>query len=181
MRPILVLPFAVFAALAAVLALYLAQIGSGEKSVSMVPSVLIDQPAPAIALAPLEGAGVAGFTTEDLKGQVTLVNFFASWCPPCKVEHPVLMRLAAEGVRIWGVAYKDKPEDARRFLAELGSPYGRIGIDPQGRAAIEWGVYGVPETFIVDAEGRIRHREAGPLSPKAVEEKFLAILKRVSQ
>ena len=179
MRPIRILPLAVFAALVAVFAVYLWQIGPGGKQIAELPSVMIDKPAPTFALKPLEGAGLPGFANDELKGHITLVNFFASWCVPCRVEHPVLMRLAKEGVQIWGIAYKDKKEDALRFLAENGTPYQRIGVDDIGRTFIDFGAYGVPETFIIDAEGRIRYREAGPISPAPVEEKFRAALKRV--
>jgi cytochrome c biogenesis protein CcmG/thiol:disulfide interchange protein DsbE len=178
MRPILILPLALFAALAAVLGVYLWQVGPGGKQITELPSVMIDKPVPEFALKPLDGANLPGFASADLKGHVTLVNFFASWCVPCRVEHPALMRLAREGVEIWGIAYKDKTEDALRFLADNGTPYRRIGVD-EGRTFIDFGAYGVPETFIVDAEGRIRHREAGPISPAPVEEKFRAALKRV--
>jgi cytochrome c biogenesis protein CcmG/thiol:disulfide interchange protein DsbE len=179
MRPIVVLPLAVFAALAAVLAIYLWQLGPGGKRITELPSAMIDKPVPSFEMKPLAGANVPGFKTDDLRGQLTLVNFFASWCVPCRVEHPVLMRLAKEGVRIWGISYKDKPEDALRFLTEHGTPYERIGVDELGRVFIEFGAYGVPETFIIDADGHIRYREAGPISPAPVEEKFRAALKRV--
>jgi cytochrome c biogenesis protein CcmG, thiol:disulfide interchange protein DsbE len=181
MRPVVVLPLAVFAALAAVLAVYLWQVGPGGKRITELPSAMIDKPAPEFDLKPLPGANLPGIGTADLKGQVILINFFASWCVPCRVEHPVLMRLAKEGVRIWGISYKDKPEDALRFLAEGGTPYERIGVDEGGRTFIDFGAYGVPETFIIDAEGRIRYREAGPISPAPVEEKFRAALKRVTK
>jgi cytochrome c biogenesis protein CcmG/thiol:disulfide interchange protein DsbE len=181
MRPARLVPLAVFAALAAVLAVYLWQIGPGGKRIDALPSVLIDKPAPEFALKPLEGLSVPGFSTADLKGHVTLINFFASWCIPCRAEHPALMRLAKEGIAVWGVSYKDKPEDARRFLAGLGMPYQRLGVDAEGRTFIDFGAYGVPETFIVDAGGRIRYRMPGPITPASEEEKFRAALKQVMQ
>ena len=181
MRKIVLLPLIVFAALAAVLAVYLWQVGPGGKQVGELPSVMIDKAAPEFALQPLEGVALRGFATAELKGHVTLVNFFASWCVPCRVEHPALMKLAKEGYAIWGIVYKDKPEDARRFLADMGTPYARLGVDASGRTFIDFGAYGVPETYIVDAEGRIRFRMPGPISPASEEEKFRAALKRVAK
>jgi cytochrome c biogenesis protein CcmG/thiol:disulfide interchange protein DsbE len=179
MRPAVVLPLVTFAAVAVVLAVYLWQIGPGGKRIDVLPSALIDKPAPPFELKPLEGLSVPGLSSADLKGQITLINFFASWCLPCKAEHPALLRLAKDGFALWGVSYKDKPEEARRFLADLGLPYQRVGVDADGRTFIDFGAYGVPETFIVDADGRIRYRFAGPLAPASEEEKFRAALKRV--
>ena len=139
-----------------------------------LPSALLDRPVPAFELPALEGA--EGFSTEDLKGRVSLVNVFASWCVPCRVEHPVLMRLAEEGVPIFGINYKDPPDQAKVWLAELGDPFEKIGADRNGRVGIEWGVYGVPETFVVDAEGRIRHRHVGPIQARDLERTLLPIL-----
>ncbi len=142
-----------------------------DRDPSAIPSVLIDQPAPDFRLAPIEGLDSGGLTTADLGGdEVTLVNFFASWCLPCRAEHPVLLRLAQEaGLRVVGINYKDKPEDARAWLEELGNPYARIGADETGRAGIEWGVTGVPETFIIDRAGRIRYRQVGPIHANQLE------------
>jgi cytochrome c biogenesis protein CcmG/thiol:disulfide interchange protein DsbE len=134
-----------------------------------IPSALIDRPVPAFRLPPLEGAGKPALAREDLRDRVALVNFFASWCAPCRVEHPLLMRLAAEKrVAVYGVSYKDAAADSLRFLSQLGDPYAAIGWDRDGRVAIEWGVYGVPETFVVDRAGRIRHRHVGPLTDEAL-------------
>lgn len=131
---------------------------------SVVQSALIDKPAPDMVLPPLMD-GLPGLNTAALRDEVTLVNVFASWCPPCQVEHPVLKRLAAEGAfRLVGINYKDKPEDARAWLNRLGNPYAAIGVDPQGRRSIEWGVYGVPETFVIDRTGRIRYRHVGAVT-----------------
>ena len=144
---------------------------------SVLPSALIDKEVPSFVLPPLEGHDKPGLQTTDLAtGEVALVNVFASWCVPCRVEHPLLMRLAEEGVPIYGINYKDRPEDARAWLAELGDPFERIGMDRDGRVGIEWGVYGVPETFVVDAEGRIRHKHVGPLQARDVETTILPML-----
>ena len=144
----------------------------------LLPSALIDKPAPAFAL---PGLGARpGIASADLSGKVVLVNFFASWCVPCRVEHPLLMRLAEEGkVTLWGIDYKDKPEDATRLLAQLGDPYGRIGVDESGRTAIDFGVYGVPETYVVDKEGRIRYRQVGPISAETWDRVLLPLVKQL--
>jgi cytochrome c biogenesis protein CcmG, thiol:disulfide interchange protein DsbE len=139
-----------------------------------LPSALLDQPVPEFQLPALEGGD--GLSSEDLKGRVSLVNVFASWCVPCRVEQPVLMRLAEEGVPIFGINYKDPPDQAKAWLAELGDPFEKIGADRNGRVGIEWGVYGVPETFVVDAEGRIRHRHVGPIQARDLERTLLPIL-----
>ncbi|MFM2043580.1 MAG: hypothetical protein RLY86_2156 [Pseudomonadota bacterium] len=174
-RLILFIPFALFLVLVGYFAVGL------TRDPSKLPSVLIDQPAPAFDLPPLLDGG-QGLATADLKGQVQLVNVFASWCAPCRIEHPVLMRLAKEeGITIHGIAYKDKPEDSRRFLGMLGNPYGRIGLDLEGRAGIEWGITGVPETFIIDKDGRIRWRYQGPLGPTIVEGELMPMLRELSK
>ena len=146
---------------------------------SEIPSALIGQPAPQVSLEPLEGQGTPGFGPDDLQGRVSLVNVFASWCAPCRQEHPMLMALAEDDrFQIIGINQKDQPADARRFLATLGNPYDRIGVDPNGRASIEWGVYGVPETFIVGPDGIILHKHIGVFGPQDVEETFLPIIER---
>jgi len=140
-----------------------------------LPSALVGRAAPQTTLPPLEGllangAPVAGFSTADLAtGQVTLVNVFASWCAPCRQEHPVLMRLREQGVRILGLNYKDTAENARRFLGGLGNPYERVGVDANGRVGVEWGVYGVPETFVVTRDGRVAFKFVGPLTMESAE------------
>ncbi|SOH94151.1 cytochrome c biogenesis protein CcmG, thiol:disulfide interchange protein DsbE [Monaibacterium marinum] len=126
-------------------------------------SQFIAQPAPPLSVEPFGGP------LPELGGEVMLVNFWASWCGPCRVEHPVLMQLAEEGIPIVGVNYKDDPEDARAFLAELGDPYTAVGADETGRTGIDWGLYGVPETFVIDSEGRVVLRFPGPVTPGALE------------
>ena len=181
MRTAFLVPLAAFAALAAVLGVYLYQVGPGGKSISALPSALIDQPAPDFALPALDGAGVPGLAASDLGGQVALVNVFASWCVPCKAEHPLLTALAKDGVAIYGINYKDKAEDARAWLARLGNPYRRIGVDATGRTAIDWGVYGVPETFVIDAKGRIRYRHVGPIMPYDIDEKIRPLVRELAR
>jgi len=145
-----------------------------------VPSPLIGKPAPPFDLASLKGDG--DFARDELKGQVVLVNFFASWCIPCRAEHPVLMRIAEqEKVPLYGIAYKDRPSDAKRFLDQLGDPFRRIGLDSAGRTGIEFGVYGVPETYVIDKAGRIRMRHVGPLTAEALEKELLPLVKELNR
>ena len=128
----------------------------------LVPSPLIDKPAPVFELPLLFKEG--SFSNEDLLGHVTLVNVWASWCFACRQEHEVVKNLARSGVRIIGLNYKDEPADAKNWLARLGNPYQVIAVDYDGRIAIDWGVYGAPETFLIDKQGIIRHKVIGPLS-----------------
>ncbi len=174
MRWIFVLPAILFALLAAG---FLAGLGRDENA---LPSPLIDQPAPQFSLPPL-AEGQPRLSTADLKGHVSIVNMFASWCLPCREEHPVLTALAAtKRVPIYGIDYKDKPEAARSWIAALGNPYTRIGAD-DGRVGIDWGVYGVPETFVVDRDGRIRYKHVGPMTQTDLDQTILPIVARLAQ
>ncbi len=151
-----------------------------DRDPSGIPSVLIGQPAPVIALDPVPELGTPGLSTADLTagGQPVLVNFFASWCVPCKAEHAVLTRLTREhGVTLYGVNYKDKAEDARRWLNDLGNPYSRIGWDISGRAGIEWGISGVPETFVIRGDGVVVYRYVGPIVGADAQKKVLSALR----
>jgi cytochrome c biogenesis protein CcmG/thiol:disulfide interchange protein DsbE len=168
-------PVVLFAVLAAIFA-----VGLTNKDPGRIPSVLVGKPVPEFELPPLEdltaqGKPVGGLATKNLKtGEVTLVNVWASWCGPCRQEHPYLMALANQhGVRIAGLNYKDKPENARRFLGSLGNPYQLVGVDDKGTAAVDWGVYGVPETFLIDGAGVIRYKWIGPITPQALKEELL--------
>ncbi|GAA2843918.1 cytochrome c biogenesis protein CcmG/thiol:disulfide interchange protein DsbE [Aminobacter aminovorans] len=164
-RLMVLLPLLIFLALAG---LFLAQLLSG-RDLTAVPSALIGQTAPKTELPPLEGMQVPGLDSADFTGKVTLVNVWASWCAPCREEHPVLLELSKDQrFSIAGLNYKDKPENARRFLGDLGSPYKAIGVDQNGRTAIDWGVYGVPETFLIGKDGKVAFKHVGPLSPDAV-------------
>ncbi len=165
-RLIFLLPLGVFVALAAVFLIRLETAGNLEA----VPSALVGKPVPAFDLPALEGVARPGLMGADLKGKVTVVNVFASWCGPCRIEHPQLIALAKdERIRVVGINYKDVPANAVRFLDELGNPYTAIGVDTTGRAAIDWGVYGVPETFVVDADGIIRYKHIGPIDAAGLE------------
>ncbi len=164
-RLFVLLPLLIFLGLAGV---FLSQLLSGDDTTE-IPSALIGQPAPATRLPALEGMNLPGLDSAQFAGKVTLVNVFASWCAPCREEHPVLLGLAKDGrYTMAALNYKDKPENARRFLGDLGNPYSVIGIDEAGRTAIDWGVYGVPETFVVGKDGMIAYKHVGPLSPESV-------------
>ena len=150
-------------AVAAILAVVFFWALSGDRDPSRVPSPFIDKPAPALDLAALDGG--PRLTAAAFAGRVSILNVFASWCLPCLAEHPFLMALAKDGrAQIFGLNYKDKPEDAKAWLAKHGNPYTRIGTDRNGRAGIEWGVYGVPETFLIGPDGQIRHKVVGPIT-----------------
>ncbi|MGR3519756.1 MAG: DsbE family thiol:disulfide interchange protein, partial [Roseovarius sp.] len=158
--PLMVAPLVVFAVFAG-----LALVGLKRENPSSLPSALAGQQAPAVEVTPL--GDKPGFGDADLRaGKVSLVNYWASWCGPCRIEHPNLMQLAAEGIPVYGVNYKDKPGNALGFLAELGDPYTGIGADASGRMAIDWGVYGVPETYVIDGQGEIVLRFAGPITDR---------------
>ncbi len=175
-----ILPFAIFAGLAG---LFWFALHTGDPS--RLPSALIGKPVPEFALPPLEGLTsdggeeVQGFAASDLAtGAPTIVNVFASWCVPCLEEHPMLMALAAEpGIRIYAINYKDDPASARRFLGRYGNPFSRVGIDNSGRTAIDFGVYGVPETYVISGDGKIAYRHVGPLTEEAITTKILPLLR----
>ncbi|MBZ9679574.1 MULTISPECIES: DsbE family thiol:disulfide interchange protein [unclassified Mesorhizobium] len=164
------LPLLVFLGLAG---LFLSQLLSG-RDVSEVPSALIGLPAPRTNLPPLEGSNLPGLDSKAFAGKVTLVNVFASWCAPCREEHPVLLALAQDKrFAMAALNYKDRPENARRFLGDLGNPFQAIGVDEAGRTAIDWGVYGVPETFVIGKNGKIAYKHVGPLTPESARELLL--------
>jgi len=171
---LLALPLLGFAAVAA---LFLVRLGAGDAS--LIPSALIGRPAPQVVLPALEGlardgAQVPGLDPSQFKGQVSVVNVWASWCVPCHDEAPLLTELAKDSrFQIIGINYKDRPENARRFLGRYGNPFTAVGVDANGRGSIEWGVYGVPETFVVGRDGAIAHKLVGPVTP----ENFKAVLK----
>jgi cytochrome c biogenesis protein CcmG/thiol:disulfide interchange protein DsbE len=146
-----------------------------------VPSVLINKPVPIFTLSPIAGLDLPGLADGDLKkGEVTLVNVWASWCVPCREEHPLLMELASRGdLRVVGINYKDDPENARRFLVTLGIPFTAVGADPNGRAAVDWGVYGVPESFLVDGQGTIRMKWIGPLTREALTKQIIPKIEEI--
>ncbi len=169
-RLFLLLPLGLFLALCGV---FLMQLLSG-RDISEIPSALIGEPAPATRLPPLPGTNLPGLDSGEFAGKVTLVNVFASWCVPCRDEHPMMMELGRDGrFSLAGLNYKDKPANALQFLSELGNPYTAIGTDDNGRAGIDWGVYGVPETFVVGRDGRIAYKHVGPLTPASVTDRLM--------
>ena len=174
-------PLLIFIALAAA---FLAQLLSGRDA-SEIPSALVGEPAPVLDLPALAGlaqadAPVPGLVAGGFDGQLTLVNVWASWCGPCRQEHPYLMELAEdERVRIVGINYKDQTSNALRFLGELGNPYDAVGVDDNGRTAIDWGVYGVPESFLVDENGTIIYKQVGPFDERSYREELLPLLEAI--
>jgi cytochrome c biogenesis protein CcmG/thiol:disulfide interchange protein DsbE len=168
-------PVAMFATLAALLGWALTH------NPREIPSALIGKPVPQFSLPPVQGRTL-GLSNADLVGEVSLVNVFASWCVACRDEHPLFMQLKAGGVvPIHGLNYKDQPDNAARWLNTLGDPYTRTGADRDGRVAIDWGVYGVPETFVTTKDGRIAHKHIGPLTPKDIEQTILPLVRRLQQ
>ncbi len=170
--PLMIAPPAIFAGLAV-----LFYVGMFREGKDDLESVFIGQPAPIIETA-VELPGFAPVTQEDLAtGEVTLVNFWASWCPPCRAEHPKLLEMQAEGISIIGINFKDTAANATKYLTEDDNPFAGIGFDPKGRTAINWGVTAPPETFILDGDGTVLFRFAGPLVGSDYEQRFLPALK----
>ncbi len=144
-----------------------------------LPSAMIDKPMPVIDLAALDGS--ARVTSASLTGQVVLINFFASWCVPCREEQPLLLRLKSDKtVPVIGIAYKDKPQDTQRFLTQLGDPFQRIGVDQDGKLALDFGVYGVPETYVIGKDGRIRYRQVSVITPETWTQTILPLIKKLA-
>lgn len=165
------IPLIVFGGIAATAGKMLYEQDVHGKDVSAIPSALIGQKAPSLAMPPLDGSNLPALTDAAVSGKLTLVNVFASWCIPCREEHPLLKELARDDrLNIVAINYKDKPENALRFLGELGNPYKAIGVDPNGSAAIDWGVYGIPETYLVGPDGTILYKRVGPFDAISLKE-----------
>jgi cytochrome c biogenesis protein CcmG, thiol:disulfide interchange protein DsbE len=146
---------------------------------SKLPSTMIGKPVPKFALPPVQGRTL-GLSSDDLRGEVSLVNVFASWCVACREEHPIFMRLARDRtVPIHGINYKDDPDNAAAWLNTFGDPYTRTGADRNGRVAIDWGVYGIPETFVVSADGRIAHKQIGAVTEQSLTDIILPLIARL--
>lgn len=181
---LILLPLIIFGAMAV---LFLLQMAKGTDP-SKIPSVLINKPAPDFDLPPInaqygfvvEGSPMKGFGSADLKGKVSVVNIWASWCPTCRDEHPLLLEMNKDNrYQLLGLAYKDEEANAARFLKNHGNAFDRVGLDLSGRVGIDWGVYGAPETFIVDKTGTIRHKHIGALTPKSLMESFIPKLEEI--
>ncbi|HEX4928839.1 MAG TPA: DsbE family thiol:disulfide interchange protein [Burkholderiales bacterium] len=171
----MLVPLAVFAALAVLLAVGL------TLNPREIPSPLIGKPVPVFELPPVRGRTL-GLASADLKGEVSIVNVFASWCVACREEHPVFMQMQRERlVPIHGLNYKDQPADAQKWLDDLGDPYTRTGADIDGRVAIDWGVYGVPETFVIDRDGRIAYKHIGAVTPRLLQETLRPLIAKLRQ
>lgn len=167
------LPLLIFVGLATV---FLTQLQSG-RSVTEIPSALLGTKAPPLQLPALEGGNRPALTTDAIKGKLTLVNVFASWCVPCRQEHPVLLELSKDPrITVVGINYKDRNDNALRFLGELGNPYAAIGVDPNGKAAIDWGVYGIPETYLVSPDGIILYKKVGPFDPETFRTELMPVI-----
>lgn len=144
-----------------------------------LPSTMIGKPAPGFTVPQLIAEGKQ-FSPTDMKGQVWLLNVWASWCTPCRVEHPILVEIErSKAVPIVGLNHKDKREDALKFLEQLGDPYVLTAVDRDGLVSIDYGVYGVPETFVIDREGRVRHRHVGPITPESLQKEILPLISQL--
>lgn len=175
------IPLAVFVGFAAVAGKMLYDQDVNGRDVSAIPSALIGKKAPSLALPPLEGSNTAALTSAAITGKLTLVNVFASWCIPCRQEHPVLKQLAGDSrLTIVGINYKDKNDNALRFLGELGNPYKAIGVDPNGKAAIDWGVYGIPESYLVGPDGTILYKKVGPFDDRSLNQELLPAIAKAT-
>ncbi|MFC0808870.1 DsbE family thiol:disulfide interchange protein [Ensifer sp. P24N7] len=169
-RTVMLLPLGIFAGLAVMLGWGL------SRNAQVIPSALIGKQVPDFSLPPVQGRSL-GLSSADLKGEVSLVNVFASWCTACREEHPVFMELKRIGaVPIHGINYKDRPHDAAKWLDGMGDPYTRTGADLNGRVSIDWGVYGVPETFVVDRHGRIAFKHVGAVTPEVYRERLAPLI-----
>ncbi len=176
-----IIPLAVFLGFAGIAGKMLYDQDVNGRDVSAIPSALIGKKAPTLALPPLEGANVAALTSQAIAGKLTLVNVFASWCVPCRQEHPLLKELARDSrITVVGINYKDKTDNALRFLGELGNPYAAIGTDPSGKAAIDWGVYGIPESYLVGPDGTILYKRVGPFDERSISGDLMPAIEKAS-
>jgi cytochrome c biogenesis protein CcmG/thiol:disulfide interchange protein DsbE len=174
-RALFLIPLLLFLGLAGYLGFGL------TRDARVLPSTLLDKPAPDFDLPPLLPGG-AGLKTADLVGQVSLVNVFASWCVPCRAEHAIWAKVTKqENLPIYGINWKDKQAQAQAWLAELGNPYARIGFDPDNKAGVEWGVYGVPETYVIDRKGSIRFKHVGPVFEDTLDGTIMPLIRKLRE
>lgn len=180
-RVLVLIPLAIFAGFAAIAGKMLYDQDVNGLDVSAIPSALIGKQAPSLYLPPLDGSKTPALTDAAIRGKLTLVNVFASWCVPCRQEHPLLTELAKDPrLTIVGINYKDRNDNALRFLGELGNPYDAIGIDPNGKAAIDWGVYGIPESYLVGPDGKILYKRVGPFDERSVVQDLLPAIDKAT-
>jgi len=179
-RILLILPVVLFTILIGVLAVLTLQTQDGRDP-SLIPSALLGKSAPEVNLPAVDGDIPGGFAGTDLRGRVTMVNVFASWCVPCLAEHPLITRLAADGLPVYAINHRDTVPEASKWLKIHGNPFTAVGFDPDGRASVEWGVTGVPETYIINAEGIVTFKHAGPITAKVLKDKILPELRKASE
>ncbi len=179
-RLLLILPVVIFAVLIGVLAVLTLQTKDGRDP-SLIPSALLGKPVPEFSLPAVADDIAGGFATADLRGRVTMVNVFASWCVPCLAEHPLISRLAADGLAIYAIDHRDTAVDVAKWLKKNGNPYTAVGFDPDGRVSVEWGVTGVPETFIINADGVVIYKHSGPMTAKVLKDKILPKIREASE
>jgi DsbE subfamily thiol:disulfide oxidoreductase len=179
MRILFLIPIVIFSALIGFFAFRLILIERGDTP-DKIPSVMIGKPAPTFDL-PALLPPKPGLKTDDLQGKVTLINFFMPGCAPCRAEHPLLMEMAGHDARLAGINFKSKPADAEAWLQKVGNPYDAIGSDEGNKTAIDFGVYGVPETYLIDKHGIIRFKQIGPLTPDIVRDKLLPMMKELNR
>lgn len=174
-----VIPLVVFAGFAFIAGKMLYDQDVNGRDVSAIPSALIGQKAPKLAMPALDGSNLPALTDDAMRGKLTLVNVFASWCVPCRQEHPILKSLAEDGrLNVVGINYKDRTDNALRFLGELGNPYNAIGVDPNGKSAIDWGVYGIPESYLVGPDGTILYKKVGPFDENSLSNGLLPAMEK---
>ena len=178
-RLLVLLPLIIFGGFALVTGKVLYDQEVHGKDVSAIPSALIGTKAPKLAMPGLEGSNLPALTDAAIAGKLTLVNVFASWCVPCREEHPVLLELSKDPrLTVVGINYKDRNDNALRFLGELGNPYAAIGVDHSGKAAIDWGVYGIPESYLVGTDGTILYKKVGPFDPVSLREGLMPAIEK---
>jgi len=173
------LPVAIFVVLVGFLAYRLELINQGNMP-NMIPSVMINRPVPTFALPSLI-QGRPDVVSKELIGHVTLIDVFASWCVPCRIEHPYLADIKKAGIFLVGINYKDQPEQAKAWLTKLGNPYDEIASDYEGRVGIDFGVYGVPESYLIDKQGVIRFKQTGPLTPEDIDHTLLPLARELNK
>ncbi len=179
-RAFLVLPIVLFAILIVVLGILTLQTNNGRDP-SLILSPLVGKLTPEFSLPAAAENIPGGFTTSDLNGKATMVNVFSSWCVPCLAEHPLITRLAADGLPVYGINHRDTKTEVSKWLKKNGNPYTAVGFDPDGRVSTEWGVTGIPETFIINADGIVTFKYSGPITPEVLENRILPKLREASQ